>query len=133
MLSAGDNPDIILQQALAQVGCRSVPTSVGYVDGSWGEDANGAPLHGQLAFAQEFLAGTTDAWRVALTALATGGLYIGGGIAPKLIEAFPQSGFLTAFTGKGRLTGMLRDIPVRIVLEPKTALRGAASRALAAG
>ena len=72
VLSAGDNPDIILQQALAQVGCRSVPASVGYVDGSWGEDANGAPLHGQLAFAQEFLAGTTDAWRVALTALATG-------------------------------------------------------------
>ena len=46
VLSAGDNPDIILQQALAEVGCRSVPASVGYVDGSWGEDANGAPRTG---------------------------------------------------------------------------------------
>ncbi len=72
------------------------------------------------------------AGNLALTALATGGLYIGGGIAPKLIKAFPQSGFMTAFTDKGRLTGMLRDVPVRVALEPKTALRGAARCALSA-
>ncbi len=72
------------------------------------------------------------AGNLALTALATGGLYIGGGIAPKLVGAFPDSGFMAAFTDKGRLSGMLRDVPVHIVLEPKTALLGAASRALAA-
>lgn len=70
------------------------------------------------------------AGNLALTALATGGLYIGGGIAPKLIAAFPDSCFMTAFSDKGRFGDMLRDVPVRIVLEPRTALLGAASRAL---
>ncbi len=72
------------------------------------------------------------AGNLALTALATGGLYIGGGIAPKLTEAFPRSGFMPAFMDKGRLSGMLRDVPVHIVLEPKTALLGAARCALSA-
>lgn len=70
------------------------------------------------------------AGNLALMALATGGLYLGGGIAPRLIEAFPASGFMAAFTEKGRFAGLLAQIPVHIVLEPKTALRGAASHAL---
>jgi glucokinase len=70
------------------------------------------------------------AGNLALAALATGGLYIGGGIAPKLREKFPHSGFMTAFTDKGRFAGLLADIPVRIILEPDTALRGAGSLAL---
>jgi glucokinase len=80
------------------------------------------------------LAGDTGGTKsnLALAALATGGLYIGGGIAPKLVGAFPDSGFMAAFTDKGRLSGMLRDVPVHIALEPKTALLGAASRAMAA-
>lgn len=70
------------------------------------------------------------AGNLALTALATGGLYIGGGIAPKLIDAFHDGGFMAAFADKGRFSGLLAEVPVRIILEPKTALRGAAVHAL---
>lgn len=69
------------------------------------------------------------AGNLALTALATGGLYIGGGIAPKLREAFPASGFMAAFTDKGRFAELLASVPVHIILEPETALRGAGSLA----
>lgn len=70
------------------------------------------------------------AGNLALMALATGGLYIGGGIAPKLIDALPKSGFMTAFADKGRFSGLLGQVPVRVILEPRTALYGAAAYAL---
>jgi len=70
------------------------------------------------------------AGNLALMALATGGLYIGGGIAPKLIDVLPKSGFMAAFKDKGRFTGLLSQMPVRVILEPRTALYGAASQAL---
>ncbi len=70
------------------------------------------------------------AGNLALMALATGGLYIGGGIAPKLIDALPKSGFMTAFADKGRFSGLLDQVPVRVILEPRTALYGAAAYAL---
>lgn len=70
------------------------------------------------------------AGNLALTAFSTGGVYIGGGIAPKLIKAFPASGFMVAFIDKGRFSSLLADIPVSIILEPKTALRGAARAGL---
>lgn len=70
------------------------------------------------------------AGNLALMALATGGLYIGGGIAPKLIDALPKSGFMAAFTDKGRFSGLLGQVPVRVILEPKTALYGAGACAL---
>jgi glucokinase len=70
------------------------------------------------------------AGNLALMALATGGLYIGGGIAPKLLSRFPQGDFMAAFTNKGRFAGLLAEVPVRIIMEPRTALRGAARVAL---
>lgn len=70
------------------------------------------------------------AGNLALTALATGGVWLGGGIAPKLVVALPRSGFMGAFTDKGRFGPLLRDIPVRVILEPRCALWGAAVRAL---
>ncbi len=70
------------------------------------------------------------AGNLALMALATGGIYIGGGIAPKLIDALPNSGFMAAFADKGRFSGLLSQIPVRVILEPRTALYGAAAHAL---
>ncbi|MGA7180023.1 MAG: glucokinase [Thiobacillaceae bacterium] len=66
------------------------------------------------------------AGNLVLMALATGGLYIGGGIAPKLLERFPQGNFMAAFTNKGRYAALMADVPIRIILEPQTALRGAA-------
>lgn len=70
------------------------------------------------------------AGNLALMALTTGGLFIGGGIAPRLIGAFPASGFMSSFIDKGRFAGLLAEVPVHVVMEPKTALRGAARRAL---
>jgi len=70
------------------------------------------------------------AGNLALTALATDGLYVGGGIAPKLLQKFPRSGFMAAFVDKGRFADLLGQMPVRIILESKTALYGAAARAL---
>lgn len=76
-----------------------------------------------------------QAGNLALTALATGGLYLAGGIAPKILPKLREGGFLEAFRDKGRLACLLRDVPVRVVLDPKAALYGAgrvAARALGA-
>ena len=73
VLHHGENPDVVVQSALATAGSTRVPRSVGYVSGRW-PDA-GAPdgvAAGHLCFAQEFLPGVEDAWRVALAAVATG-------------------------------------------------------------
>jgi len=63
---------------------------------------------------------------LALTALTTGGIYLGGGIPPKILPALKDDRFLKAFTGKGRFQGFLEKIPVRVILDSKAALLGAA-------
>ena len=76
-LAHGENPDVVLQGALAEAGSRRVPASVGHVTGRWsaheGEDAGA----GHLAFVQEFLPGSEDAWRVALRAARAGDPFTG--------------------------------------------------------
>jgi len=67
-----------------------------------------------------------EAGNVALRYLAVGGIYLGGGIAPKLIDRLTGPGFMQAFTAKGRLSPLLEDIPVRVILNERTALLGAA-------
>ena len=62
----------------------------------------------------------------ALTALAVGGVYIGGGIAPKILSRIVDGPFLSAFAAKGRFADALRKIPVHVVLAPDVALLGAA-------
>ncbi len=71
-LHVGDNPDVKLQTALAASGSPHVAACVGAVVGEWADD--GLPdgrATGHLAFAQEFLPGVEDAWRVALTSAAS--------------------------------------------------------------
>ncbi|MGH2709167.1 MAG: glucokinase, partial [Actinomycetota bacterium] len=68
-----------------------------------------------------------EAGNLALTALATGGVYVGGGIAPKILPKLEDRTFLRAFTAKGRFAEWLARIPVKVILDPKTALRGAAA------
>ena len=69
----GDNPDVVLQSALAGAGSLNVPVSIGNVEGSWRDPGreNGVAT-GHLAFAQEFLPGVEDAWRVAVRAAEAG-------------------------------------------------------------
>jgi glucokinase len=57
--------------------------------------------------------------------LATGGMYVGGGIAPKIIRKLSSTTFMKAFTAKGRSSGLLKDVPVRVITNDKTALLGA--------
>ena len=58
--------------------------------------------------------------------LATGGVYIGGGIAPQIIDEISEGGFMDAFAEKGRMSDVLRRIPVRVIKNDNTALRGVA-------
>jgi glucokinase len=61
--------------------------------------------------------------------LAFGGVYLGGGIPPKILPALKQDLFLEAFTSKGRFRELLKQIPVRVILNERTALLGAAQGA----
>lgn len=72
-----------------------------------------------------------EAGNLALKTLAVGGVYVGGGIAPRLRALLPHSRFVHAFREKGRLKPLMETIPVQIVLDPQTALWGAATLALA--
>ncbi|RII27072.1 MAG: glucokinase [Geobacter sp.] len=67
-----------------------------------------------------------EAGNVALRYLATGGIYVGGGIAPKIIDKLREPAFMIAFTAKGRLSPLLETIPVRVILNERSALLGAA-------
>jgi glucokinase len=69
------------------------------------------------------------AGNVALLALSSGGVYLGGGIPPKILPKLREAAFLDAFADKGRYTKMLRTYAVRVVLNERTALLGAARRA----
>jgi glucokinase len=67
-----------------------------------------------------------EAANLALKFLAFGGLYIGGGIAPKILPFMQTEGFMRSFLDKGRLNEILERVPVRISLNQETALLGAA-------
>ncbi|MGH2990571.1 MAG: glucokinase [Solirubrobacterales bacterium] len=73
-----------------------------------------------------------EAGNLALTVMATGGVYLGGGIAPHILPRLREGGFIRAFTAKGRLSELVERIPVRVILNELTALLGAARHARAA-
>jgi glucokinase len=70
-----------------------------------------------------------EAGNLALKVLSVGGLYVGGGIAPRLIDKLKDGTFIKAFTDKGRLSQLLINMPVRVILESRAALMGAAAYA----
>ena len=69
------------------------------------------------------------AGNLALTGLTKGGVYIGGGIPPKLLWRFKEDIFMNSFQRKGRFSGLLEKIPVNIILNNNAALLGAAIEA----
>lgn len=73
-----------------------------------------------------------QAGNAALTLMATGGVYLGGGFPPRILPRLREGGFMRAFVDKGRFRGLLERIPVHVILNDKTALLGAA-RAAAEG
>jgi len=66
------------------------------------------------------------AGNLALTALALGGMWLGGGIAPAILPLLQRGEFLQSFHAKGRMRELLDRVPVRVVLEERAALLGAA-------
>ena len=72
-----------------------------------------------------------EAGNLALKALALNGIYVGGGVAPKLLAKLKDGTFMKAFVDKGRYKKLLSSIPVRVIMNPKAALLGAASVAAA--
>jgi glucokinase len=70
-----------------------------------------------------------EAGNLALKVLSVGGLYVGGGIAPRILEKLKDGTFLKAFQDKGRLSQLLINMPVRVILESRAALMGAAAYA----
>ncbi|MEK7671730.1 MAG: glucokinase, partial [Bacteroidota bacterium] len=71
-----------------------------------------------------------EAGNLALKLLSTAGVYIGGGIAPKILPKLQQATFMDSFTNKGRFSNLMKNMPVYVVLNDKTALYGAAHYAL---
>jgi len=67
-----------------------------------------------------------EAGNLALKLLPYGGLYVAGGIAPKILPLLQGGGFMKAFTSKGRMGELMMSIPVQVVLNPKVGLIGAA-------
>ncbi len=102
------------------------------------EDPNAVITELAMAAKSEICEKTTDmfvsaygaeAGNLALKVLAVGGLYVGGGIAPRILEKLKDGTFMKAFTDKGRLSQLLVNTPVRVILESRTALIGAAAYA----
>ncbi len=63
---------------------------------------------------------------MALKLFALGGVYVGGGIAPKMINKLQEGAFIKAFADKGRFSSLMMSIPVKVILNDKAALLGAA-------
>jgi glucokinase len=67
-----------------------------------------------------------EAGNLALKVLATGGVYLGGGIPPRILPALAQGPFMEAFLAKGRFADLMAEIPVHVILNAKAGLLGAA-------
>jgi glucokinase len=97
------------------------------VIGQCAEDGSSALCAETMAaFAAAYGAETGN---IALKVLATGGMYLGGGIAPKSLKTLRSGGFIQAFLDKGRLSPVLEAIAVRVILDETCALLGAAAYA----
>jgi glucokinase len=71
-----------------------------------------------------------EAGNLALKTMATGGVFIGGGIAAKILPILQRSQLLEGFFAKGRFTDFMKQIPLRVILNDQAALLGAARQAL---
>ena len=108
----------------------------------WLKEEISASEDASAVISQEGLAGRTDicvkalnlfvsvygaeAGNLALRGKATGGVYIGGGIAPKILAKLEDGTFMRAFLDKGRYRELLSGMPVRVILNDQAALQGAA-------
>jgi len=71
-----------------------------------------------------------EAGNLALRSVASAGVYVGGGIAPRMLPALQSGAFLRAFTDKAPMAALLADVPVHVILNDQAGLVGAAVAAL---
>lgn len=98
-----------------------------FVIGTTGE--NGSSELTRMALEVFVSAYGAECGNMGLKLLASGGVYLGGGIPPKILKTLQNGIFRDAFLDKGRLSPVLHNIPVRVILEERTALIGAAAYA----
>jgi glucokinase len=67
-----------------------------------------------------------EAGNLALKGLTVGGVFVAGGIAPRIRSKLAEGGFVSAFRDKGRFSELMASIPVHLVLDPRVPLLGAA-------
>jgi glucokinase len=72
----------------------------------------------------------SEAGNLALKVMATGGMYLGGGIPPRILPFLKKAEFFHSFQNKGRFSNLLANVPVHIILNPEVALIGAARHGL---
>ncbi|MEZ4594799.1 MAG: glucokinase, partial [Chloroflexota bacterium] len=72
----------------------------------------------------DILAGEVS--NMALKVLSTGGVYLGGGIPPRLLNLLQTDHFISEYADKGRFTKLLMNMPVQVICNPQVALLGAA-------
>ena len=114
-LHNGENPDVTLQSAIAAAGSDLVPRSLGHLSGAWTDSgrADGRAA-GHLAFAQEFLPGVEDAWRVALRAAEAGDDFTEGayalGVATADVHAILADVMPTRKTEPGDIDAILESM-----------------------
>lgn len=103
------------------------------------EDRSKAISDAALAGDSDICSEALDRWlsaygavagNLALIGLAQAGIYIGGGIAPKVLPRLKDGPFMESFLAKGRFRSLLLKIPVKVVLNPHAALLGAAHHAV---
>ncbi|HEV8201636.1 MAG TPA: glucokinase [Candidatus Polarisedimenticolia bacterium] len=132
---AGDRP------AGARAPTAAGPAHGETVEANLGEDRAATISHAALAGESEVALRALDlflsmygaeAGNLALKTLSTAGMYIGGGIAPRIVDRLKTGTFLEAFLDKGRMRPLLEAMPVRVVLNDRTALLGAARQAIEA-
>lgn len=75
----------------------------------------------------------SEGGNLALKILGTGGIYLGGGIPPRIVPQLKASNFMATFSDKGRFDSMLAKIPVHVIVHPEAALLGAACDVLVEG
>ncbi|UCC44275.1 MAG: glucokinase [Candidatus Zixiibacteriota bacterium] len=129
--------DILSISGLERI-CNFLVDTQGGARGSWMIEANDPALiliEKALAGKDETAARTLDifidclaseAANVALNGMTLGGVYIGGGIAPRIITALDQGKFMARFVKQGKMDGLLAKVPVGVIIEDKAALIGAA-------
>ena len=117
---------------------RGVPTVANVADGGDAEDpaariARSAAAGSDPAAAQalDLLVDAygAEAGSLALRVLATGGVYVAGGIAPKILPKLRDGSFMRGFARKGRMSEFMARFPVHVVLEPRVGLLGALTQA----